>query len=86
MPRHSPRVAARIFSGEAVVITPIENMIRMFNPVGSRIWELIDGTRTVSDIAATLVAEYQVDPDKAIVEVEGFLNELSERGLIEYVD
>ncbi len=65
IPIHHPRTAARVFSGEAVIISPAEHMIRMLNPVGSRIWELADGTRTVDAIAAILAAEYEVEPAHA---------------------
>jgi hypothetical protein len=85
IPRHSPQIAARVFSGEAVVITPAENMIRMFNQVGSRIWELADGTRSIAEIAAALVLEYEVEQDEAAQQVCVFLDELAHKGLIELV-
>ena len=54
IPTHHPQTAARVFSGEAVIITPAENTVRMLNTVGSRVWELADGTRTVDEIAGVL--------------------------------
>ena len=54
IPMHHPQTAARVFSGEAVIITPAENKVRMLNTVGSRVWELADGTRTVDEIAGVL--------------------------------
>jgi sulfatase maturation enzyme AslB (radical SAM superfamily) len=61
-PVHSPDTASRVFSGEAVVITPAENTMRMFNTVGSRIWELADGQRTMDDMFEALLDEYAVAP------------------------
>jgi hypothetical protein len=58
--RH-PRTASRVFNGEAVIISPAENFVRMLNPVGSRIWELCDGSRTLDQIAAALAEEFEVD-------------------------
>ena len=58
--RH-PRTASRVFNGEAVIISPAENVVRMLNPVGSRIWELCDGSRTLDQIAAALTDEFEVD-------------------------
>lgn len=81
-PRRSPQTAARVFGGEAVIISPAEGMVRMLNPVGSRIWELADGTRTADEIAAALVAEYEVDLDHARASVATFLAELESKGLI----
>jgi predicted transcriptional regulator len=65
-----------------VVITPAENVIRMLNPTGSRIWELADGTRTVAQIAETLTAEYDVDRDRAERTTMELLDSLAEKGMI----
>lgn len=64
-PSHHPRTASRVFSGEAVVITPAENKVRMLNPVGSRIWQLADGSRSVAEIVGLLTDEYEVEPARA---------------------
>lgn len=85
-PKHHPRTAARVFSGEAVVISPAENMVRMFNPVGSRIWELADGQRTVEEIAQQLTAEYAVELPAARVEVGEFVDALAAKGLLTFVE
>lgn len=81
-PTHHPDTASRLFSGEAVVITPRENMVRMFNRVGSRIWELMDGGRSIEQIAAALAEEYQVGEEEALVGVQRFVDELAARGLV----
>ncbi len=85
-PKHHPRTAARVFSGEAVVISPAENMVRMFNPVGSRIWELADGQRTVEEIAQQLTAEYAVELPAARVEVGEFVDALVAKGLLTFAE
>lgn len=81
-PMHHPRTAARIFSGEAVVISPAENTVRMLNPVGSRIWELADGTRTQEEIAAALTREYDVALPDARRSVAEFVEQLVARELL----
>ena len=83
VPVRHPRTASRVFSGEAVVISPAENMVRMFNTAGSRIWELADGERSAEEIAHVLVAEFDVDEREARASVASFLDELLARGLIE---
>jgi len=82
MPRHHPQTASRVFSGEAVIITPAENMVRMLNPVGSRIWELADGTRTVEEIAQTLTGEFEVALAKARAHTTAFVDVLAAKGLL----
>ncbi len=82
IPRHSSRTASRLYSGEAVIISPAEGMVRMLNRVGSRIWELADGTRSVAEIAAVLAAEFTVETDHAQASVARFLADLEAKGLI----
>jgi hypothetical protein len=84
IPTHDPQTAARVFSGEAVIITPAENTVRMLNTVGSRVWELADGTRTVDEIAGVLAAEFDVDPAQAQDSTAGFVDELAAKGLLAF--
>jgi hypothetical protein len=82
-PAHSPATASRIFGGEAIIITPSENVVRMLNPVGSRIWELSDGERTVEDIAQAIHHEYAVGEEAARTSVSAFVDELAGKGLLQ---
>lgn len=82
-PIRHPKTASRLFNGTAVVISPAENVVRMMNTVGSRIWQLADGTRSEAEIAARLVAEFDVDEETARRSVADFLAALAEKGLIE---
>jgi len=75
-----------VFSGEAVVISPAENMVRMFNPVGSRIWELADGQRTVEEIVRQLTEEYAVELSAARAEVGEFVDALAAKGLLTFAE
>jgi hypothetical protein len=85
-PAHHPRTASRVFSGEAVVITPAENKVRMFNPVGSRIWELTNGQRTVGQIIDLLIDEFDVEPERAQRTAQEFLAMLDEKNMIAWAD
>lgn len=84
-PIHHPQTASRVFSGEAVIITPAENKVRMLNPVGSRIWELADGTRTIAQIVDVLTDEYDVDPLRAQETTLDLLNTLADKNLIVWI-
>jgi hypothetical protein len=83
-PIHHADTASRVFSGEAVVITPAQNTLRMFNRAGSRIWELMDGERSIEEIAVVLSQEYQVEPEEALASVLRFTDELHGKGLVAY--
>ena len=54
----------------------------MFNPVGSRIWEMAEGILTVEEIAHRLTEEFAVDLTTAQAQVEQFVNELAAKGLL----
>ncbi len=82
IPLHHPRVAARVYSGDAVILSPAENMVRMLNPVGSRIWELVDGVRTVDEIAMALTAEFDVEYAEARRSTQEFLDTLADKRLV----
>ena len=50
--------------------------------VGTRIWELVEVPRTIEDLCAQLVIEFDVTQDVCRAEVETFLRELEEHGAI----
>jgi hypothetical protein len=73
-----PQVAARIVDGEAVVVLADAGQVNVLNPVGTRIWELADGTRSVGQIANAIVAEYEVTLQTALQDVTEFLQSLAD--------
>lgn len=84
-PMAHPDVAAHIVAGEAVVLSPNQHMVRMFNEVGTRIWQLADGAHTPDDIASQLTEEYEVALPEARAHTAAFLAELHESALLTWV-
>ncbi len=82
IPVPHPQVAARIVDGEAVVVLADAGEVNVLNPVGTRIWELIDGTRSVTEIAQTIQAEYEVTGPQAQQDVTEFLQALADAGAV----
>jgi len=78
----SPKSAWRIIEGEAVILSMDTKVLRGLNPVGSRIWDLIDGQRSLEDIVAVIVQEFDVAPGQAAQDVEAFIRDLLDRGLV----
>ena len=81
----SPKTAWRIIEGEAVILSMESKVLRGLNPVGSRIWELIDGQRSLEEITGTIVLEFDVTPADAARDVRTFIQELLDRGLVTQV-
>lgn len=82
--RRAPAALARAFEHETAVILPTASAVRVLNEVGARVWALADG-RTFSEIIDVLVNEYDVERIQLRMDVEAFLMELHERGLLEAV-
>lgn len=81
IPAKAPHTASRLIAGEAVILSLDTKVLRGLNPVGSRVWDLIDGTRTVDDIVDVIVAEFDVTRAVAAADVEAFVGQLVDRGL-----
>ena len=81
-PSKHPRTASRLVDGEAVIILPAEGVVKMLNAVGSRVWEMADGTRPVRDIVETIHQEFDVDPEQAQQDVVEFVAEMVQADLL----
>lgn len=68
--------------GEEVILDLSTGVYYGLNPVGSRIWTLIQSPQPVENIIDVLLSEYDVDRDECAREVFSFLSDLTERGLI----
>lgn len=72
----------RVLDDNAVLVSPQGGQVTILNEIGTKIWSLIDGQNSGSDIADHLVQQYDVTITQAQQDVETFLTKLDERGLI----
>ena len=79
---HTPGVVSRMVDGEAVLVDPKKGMVRVLNPAGARIWEMIDGRRTVAELAAGIAAEYGIEASRAQADTIAFCEDLVRRGVL----
>jgi hypothetical protein len=84
IPIKSPSTASQIIDGEAVVIVPSEQMVNVLNPVGSRIWDLTDGKRSIAEIAEILTQEFDVSYETAIRDAIEFTGDLAEKKMMDF--
>ena len=68
---------------EVVMMSSERGMYYNLNPIGSRIWELLDTPQTQESLCAQLMDEYDVDEATCQQETAEFLKSLAERGLIQ---
>ena len=82
-PRRHPDTAFRpVDEDGGLVVRPGHAVIEVLNPVGSRIFALLDGKHTVEAIVETVVAEYDVSEETARDDTAAFLGELESHGLL----
>src|SRR5688500_2493313 len=85
--RHAEDVICRQVGTESILV-PIRNnvgsldYIYTLSPVAARIWGLIDGTRSVSQIITELCDEYEVTPDQAAADVAELVSDLENVSLV----
>ena len=70
-------VAWRIIEGEAILISAEDSMLHSLDEVGTRIWELADGSNTIKDIAQKIFDEYEIDLETAQNDVVEFVANLA---------
>ncbi len=75
--------------GDETIVVPVRaraadlESIYTLNEAGSAIWALLDGERSVAEIAKALSDEFEVPEGAALEDVNRFLSTLAEAGLVE---
>jgi hypothetical protein len=85
-PQPIPGVLSRIIDGEAVLVMAKRGVVKVLNKVGTRIWTLIDGSRTVEEIASIIGSEYAVDIETAQADTLEFIQQMVDRNMITLSD
>lgn len=80
-------VVSRSIDGERILV-PIRShaadleSIFTLNDAAARIWELVDGRRSVDEIAETIHREYDVDHEQASSDVRSLLGQMEQARLV----
>ena len=86
-PRRLHDVIVRPIAGE-VFLVPIRGRLAdlqelfMLNSVGEWIWGHLDGELSIGDVTAGMVDQFEVTSEQAHADLEVFLGELDEAGLL----
>jgi len=72
--------------GETALMSVENGKYYAMDPVGSRIWALLEQARPVSAMCALLLEEFEVESSQCQDDVLAFLNELAQDNLIKVVD
>ena len=72
--------------GETMLMSVKTGKYYGMDPMGSRIWALLETTRSVFEICTVLLAEFDVERQLCERDSLAFLNKLSQENLIKVVD
>lgn len=79
----SPETAARALGDETIIMSTVDSTLFSLNPTGSVIWQAANGSASLSSIIENRVcAEFEVTPEQARADAEGFVAELVEHGIL----
>lgn len=82
-PRRNPRNAYRPVGDDGgLVVVPADSKVEVLNPVGSKIYSMLDGKTSRSEIVRAVVEEFEVEEEQARADVEQFLGELAAKNLL----
>jgi hypothetical protein len=70
-------------AGETAILNVKCGVYYGLNPVGARIWDLMQEPCGIAEIQNAITEEYDVEPERCVRDVVGFLEELLAEGLIE---
>lgn len=78
----NPDTPARTIDAEAIVITPHDSTLHTLNDTATYIWEHADGTKKLSEIAESMVREFDVDEKVLKEDAIRFVTEAVEKGMM----
>jgi len=87
-PRPSPDVVARIIEGELIIVPlatgigDMEDELYTLNETGRAVWDRLDGQRTLHQVVAELVLEFEAPEDILRTDVLGLVDELLKRKIL----
>ena len=82
-PRRHPDTAFRQIGDEGgLVVLPGRAEVKVLNPVGIAVFSLLDGSRDLDTLAATIAGEFDIELAQAREDVVSFLTELQREGML----
>ena len=82
-PRRHQDSAFRPIAGEGgLVVLPGRAEIKVLNPVAIKVFSLLDGSRSLNEIAEAVSDEFDVSRDQALLDIAAFVGQLAEHGML----
>jgi hypothetical protein len=82
-PKRTPDCSYRAIADEGGLVVMLkQSEVQVLNPVGVKVFSLLDGNHTIEDIVASVTAEFEVSEETAREDVRAFLGELARNGML----
>jgi hypothetical protein len=79
----APDVMLRIIGDEAVILNLKSELYLGLDPVGTRIWTVLNGAPSIQAAYESLLTEYDVEPERLRQDLGELLDKLLEQEIIE---
>jgi hypothetical protein len=80
--RPADSVHTRTFDGELVILDLAHGEYFALDPIGSRLWVALEQGKSIEQVAAEIVQEYDVSAETAAADLAALLDDLVRRGLL----
>jgi len=84
--RRRPHVLSRQLDGEAVLLDPVLGEYFSVNPVGAAVWSALADPISLGALHALVLEQFAATPEVVREDLDRFVHELEQRGLIEIVE
>jgi hypothetical protein len=86
----STAIVSREVAGETIVVPICRGVgdlesVYTFNPVGRSLWRLLEHGQSAEELANWVATHYGVDAKQALADVQSYLSEIQEIGLVRTV-
>lgn len=79
---HNKEYPVRAIGGGLVIVNPDENETHSIEDIGAFIWNRIDGKNNLDTILDEILGEYEVAASTAAQDLQAFISQLMEAGLV----
>jgi len=79
--RNNKTISGRLHD-ELVMMEMEQGKYFSLNPVATRIWDLLEAPESIEGLCSRLSAEYEVDSGQCRKEVESYIHEMADLGLV----
>lgn len=83
---HNKECPVRSVGSGLVIVSPEGNETHSIEDIGAFIWDRIDGQKALDDILGDILSEYEVAETTAAQDLQIFITQLMEAGLVLPVD